>query len=61
MVRTAGRLHLSRRSASCRDRNYNYGHIVFSPDTDNYYFFTSTISASVARADIPTHANFSLR
>ena len=37
---------------------YNYGHIVFSPDTDNYYFFTSTISASVARADIPTHANF---
>ena len=38
---------------------YNYGHIVFSPDTDNYYFFTSTISASVARADIPTHANFS--
>ena len=38
--------------------NYNYGHVVFSPDTDNYYFFTSTISASVARADIPTHANF---
>ena len=37
---------------------YNYGHIVFSPTTDNYYFFTSTISASVARADIPTHANF---
>ena len=39
--------------------NYNYGHVVFSPDTDNYYFFTSTISASVARADIPTHVNFS--
>ena len=38
--------------------NYNYGHVVFSPDTDNYYFFTSTISASVARADIPTHVNF---
>ena len=38
---------------------YNYGHIVFSPTTDNYYFFTSTISASVARADIPTHVNFS--
>ena len=28
------------------------------PDTDNVYVFTSTISASVTRADIPTHANF---
>ena len=38
--------------------NYNYGQVVFNPDTDTYYFFTSTVSASVARADIPTHANF---
>ena len=38
--------------------NYNYGHFTFDPDTDNVYVFTSTISASVARADIPTHANF---
>ena len=38
--------------------NYNYGHFTFDPDTDNVYVFTSTISASVTRADIPTHANF---
>ena len=38
--------------------NYNYGHVVKNPDTGSYYYFTSTISASVARADIPTHANF---
>ena len=38
--------------------NYNYGHFTFDPDTDNVYVFTSTINASVARADIPTHANF---
>ena len=38
--------------------NYNYGHLAFDPDTDNVYVFMSTISASVARADIPTHANF---
>ena len=38
--------------------NYNYGHFTFDPDTDNVYVFASTISASVARADIPTHANF---
>ena len=38
--------------------NYNYGHFVFDPDTDNVYVFTSTINASVTRADIPTHANF---
>ena len=38
--------------------NYNYGHFTFDPDTDNVYVFTSTVSASVARADIPTHANF---
>ena len=31
---------------------------VLEPDTDVYYYFTSTISASVARADIATHANF---
>ena len=38
--------------------NYNYGQVVLEPDTDVYYYFTSTISASVARADIATHANF---
>ena len=38
--------------------NYNYGQVVLNPDTDVYYYFTSTISASVARADIATHANF---
>ena len=38
--------------------NYNYGHLAFDPDSENVYVFTSTISASVARADIPTHANF---
>ena len=38
--------------------NYNYGHVVLEPATDVYYFFASTISASVARADIATHANF---
>ena len=38
--------------------NYNYGHLVFDPDTDNVYVFTSTVSASVTRANIPTHANF---
>ena len=38
--------------------NYNYGHVVKNPDTGAYYYFTSTISASVARADIATHANF---
>ena len=38
--------------------NYNYGHVVKNPDTGSYYYFTSTISASVARADIATHANF---
>ena len=38
--------------------NYNYGHFTFDPDTDNVYVFTSTISASVTRANIPTHANF---
>ena len=32
--------------------NYNYGHVVKNPDTGSYYYFTSTISASVARADI---------
>ena len=38
--------------------NYNYGQIVYHPGNENHYYFTSTISASVARADIPTHANF---
>ena len=38
--------------------NYNYGHFTFDPDTDNVYVFTSTINASVTRANIPTHANF---
>ena len=38
--------------------NYNFGHLVFDPDTDSYWVFTSTTSASVARADIPTHTNF---
>ena len=38
--------------------NYNYGHVVKNPTTGAYYYFTSTISASVARADIATHANF---
>ena len=38
--------------------NYNYGHVVKNPDTGSYYYFISTISASVARADIATHANF---
>ena len=38
--------------------NYNYGQVVVDPDTDIHYYFTSTISASVARADIATHANF---
>ena len=38
--------------------NYNYGHVVLEPVTDVYYFFASTISASVARADIATHTNF---
>ena len=38
--------------------SYSYGQVVLNPDNDNYYFFTSTISASVARADIATHANF---
>ena len=38
--------------------NYNYGHVVLDPDTYIYYFFSSTISASVARADIAGHANF---
>ena len=38
--------------------NYNYGHVVKNPATGAYYYFTSTISASVARADIATHANF---
>ena len=38
--------------------NYNYGQVVLEPNTDVYYYFTSTISASVARADIATHANF---
>ena len=38
--------------------NYNYGHIVRDPSTDNYYIYTSTISAEVTRADIPTHASF---
>ena len=38
--------------------NYNYGHVVLEPNTSVYYYFTSTISASVARADIATHANF---
>ena len=38
--------------------NYNYGHFTFDPGTDNVYVFASTISASVARADISTHANF---
>ena len=38
--------------------NYNYGQAVLEPDTDVYYYFTSTISASVARADIATHPNF---
>ena len=38
--------------------NYNYGHVVKNPDTGSYYYFISTISASVARADIATHASF---
>ena len=38
--------------------NYNYGQVVLDPDADVYYYFTSTISASVARADIAAHANF---
>ena len=38
--------------------SYSYGQVVLNPDNDNYYYFTSTISASVARADIATHANF---
>ena len=38
--------------------NYNYGHLVRDSSTDNYYVFTSTVSASVTRADIPTHTNF---
>ena len=38
--------------------NYNYGHVVFDTITNAYYFFTSTISASVAQADIAGHANF---
>ena len=38
--------------------NYNYGQVVLEPNTDVYYYFTSTISASVARADIAGHANF---
>ena len=38
--------------------NYNYGHVVKNPDTGAYYYFISTISALVARADIATHANF---
>ena len=38
--------------------SYSYGQVVLNPDNDNYYFYTSTISASVARADIATHANF---
>ena len=34
--------------------------VVLEPNTGTYYIlsFTSTISASVARADIATHANF---
>ena len=38
--------------------NYNYGHVVKNPDTGSYYYYISTISASVARADIATHASF---
>ena len=38
--------------------NYNYGHFTFDPDTEKVFVFKSTISASVARADIPTHADF---
>ena len=38
--------------------NYNYGQVVHDPDTSIYYFYHSTISASVARADIATHADF---
>ena len=38
--------------------SYSYGQVVLNPANDNYYFYTSTISASVARADIATHANF---
>ena len=38
--------------------SYSYGQIVFDPVTDDYYFYTSTISQSVARADIPTHGSF---
>ena len=38
--------------------NYNYGQVVLDPGTGVYYYFTSTISASVARADIAGHANF---
>ena len=38
--------------------SYSYGQVVLNPDNDNYYFYTSTISDSVARADIATHANF---
>ena len=38
--------------------NYNYGQVVLEPDTGVYYYFTSTISASVARSDIATHVNF---
>ena len=47
-----------RGSAPTVSSNYNYGHLVFDPDTDSYWVFTSTTSAFVARADIPTHPNF---
>ena len=40
-----------RGEASIVAQTTNYGHVVKNPDTGSYYYYTSTISASVARAD----------
>ena len=59
MVRAA--LRDSRIGAKLRfsPTNYNYGQVVLEPSSRrSYYYFTSTISASIARADIAGHANF---